>query len=642
MHLSPPFAAIALVILPGIVGGAAWHASLGDGFARLEAGVEARLDAASARLEAELARYRQLPRVLADSAPLARTAVNPTLANTAATNELLERIADATGASDIYVINRAGRTVAASNWASQQTFIGRNFAFRPYFQRAIDGGLGVYFALGSTSLERGWFFAVPLREAGETVGVVTVKADVDAIEAAWREEGGLVFFTDPDGVVFVANRAEMIYRSVAPLSEPARARIAASRRYLGQAIAALPAMPPAGLRDGGGRGALRLGAPGWHAIGAGFDRAIHVKTDAPRLEMTGHAVADAGPVIARAQDAGLAAGAAAFAIGALGLLMIQRRETLRGRLMLKAADNAALEARVAERTLDLTAANRALEGEICERRAAEAALRRAQDDLVQAGKLSALGLMSAGISHELNQPLAAMRSFADNARVLLDRGRGAEASANLARISDLTARMDRIIRNLRAFARKEGEPASDVALDRVVADALALLAAKIDEEGAAIRWTAPDAPVMVRGGAVRLQQVVMNLVSNAVDAMSERPPGARIVAVAIHPGDPVRLTVADCGPGLAEAAAGRLFDPFFTTKPVGEGTGLGLSISYGIVQSFGGAIRGDNRAEGGAIFTVELQPSAPVQVLAHASALAPASTLAPARASALAPAQAAE
>jgi two-component system C4-dicarboxylate transport sensor histidine kinase DctB len=228
--------------------------------------------------------------------------------------------------------------------------------------------------------------------------------------------------------------------------------------------------------------------------------------------------------------------------------------------------------------------------------------------------------MSAGISHELNQPLAAMRSFADNARVLLERGRAAEASANLARISDLTARMDRIIRNLRAFARKEGEPASDVALDRVVADALALLAAKIDEAGAEVRWTAPAAPVMVRGGAVRLQQVVMNLVSNALDAMSARPCAARVVTVAIEAGDPVRLTVADQGPGLAEASAGRLFDPFFTTKPVGEGTGLGLSISYGIVQSFGGAIRGDDRPGGGAIFTVDLQPSARAAAAARQAA----------------------
>ena len=302
-------------------------------------------------------------------------------------------------------------------------------------------------------------------------------------------------------------------------------------------------------------------------------------------------------------------GAATFALGALVLLILQRRDALRARLAIKAAANEALEARVHERTRDLTAANVALEAEITERRAAETALRRAQDDLVQAGKLSALGQMSAGISHELNQPLTAIRSFADNARVLLARGRDEDASANLSRIAELTVRMDRIIRNLRAFARKEGEPASDVALDKVTSDALALLAPKIEEIGADVDWTPPGAPVMVRGGAVRLQQVVMNLVGNALDAMAAQPEGARAVSVAIDPGAPVRLTVADSGPGLAEVAEGRLFDPFFTTKPVGEGTGLGLSISYGIVQSFGGRIHGENRANGGAIFTVELQPS---------------------------------
>lgn len=609
MRMNFVFNALALLILPALAGGAAWHAALSDGLDRLETQSAAKLTAAAERLDGQLARFRQLPRVLADAAPLALTVASPDIARTADANALLERVADVTGALDIYVMDREGTTIAASNWASEQTFIGRNFSFRPYFQRAMDGGLGAYFALGITSKQRGWFFAGPLRLNGVTVGVVAVKVDMDAVEDAWREESGLVFFTDPDGVVFVANRHGMVLRSLAPLTITAQARIEGSRRYPGRAIAPLPPTEPAPIWDGGRSGVLRLDGPGWAAIGATLPRAVLARAPQPRLGLTGRAMVDARPAISRAQDAGLAAGAAMFALGALALLMLQRRDALRARLALNAAANEALEARVDERTRDLTAANNALEAEITERRAAEAALRRAQDDLVQAGKLSALGQMSAGISHELNQPLTAIRSFADNARVLLSRGRETDAATNLSRIAELTVRMDRIIRNLRAFARKEGEPASDVALDRVTSDALALLAPKIEEIGAVVDWDAPAAPVMVRGGAVRLQQVVMNLVGNALDAMADQPEGGRAVSVAIDPGDPVRLTVADSGPGLAEVAEGRLFDPFFTTKPVGEGTGLGLSISYGIVQSFGGRIRGENRANGGAIFTVELQPS---------------------------------
>ncbi|MFT4792137.1 MAG: two-component system C4-dicarboxylate transport sensor histidine kinase DctB [Paracoccaceae bacterium] len=610
MRMNVVFYALALLVLPVLAGGTAWHAGITDGLHRLETQSAVKLSAAADRLDGQLARFRQLPRVLADAAPLALTVAAPDIARTADANALLERIADVTGALDIYVMNRDGTTVAASNWASEQTFIGRNFAFRPYFQRAMDGGLGAYFALGTTSMQRGWYFAGPLRLNGDTVGVVAVKVDMDAVEDAWREEGGLVYFADPDGVVFVANRRGMVLRSLDPLSPAAQARIESSRRYPDRTIAPLPRMTDAPAWDGGGSGVLRLDSPGWEALGAPSPRAILSRADQPRLGLTGFALVDARPTISRAQNAGLAAGAAMFAFGALALLMLQRRDALRAQLTIKANANTALEVRVSERTQDLTALNVALEAEITERRTAEAALRRAQDDLVQAGKLSALGQMSAGISHELNQPLTAIRSFADNARVLLARGRETDASANLSRIADLTVRMDRIIRNLRAFARKEGEPAADVALDRVTSDALALLAPKIDETGATIAWDPPTTPVMVRGGAVRLQQVVMNLVGNALDAMADQPRNARAVSLAIELGDPVRLTVADSGPGLAEGTEGRLFDPFFTTKPVGQGTGLGLSISYGIVQSFGGRIRGENRANGGAIFTVELQPSA--------------------------------
>ncbi|MGG7566128.1 sensor histidine kinase [Rhodovulum sp. DZ06] len=605
-------AAVLLCALPAAAGGIAWRASLEDGLSRARAAAAAKLEAAAQRLDGQIARYRQLPRVLADAAPLAEAAAEPTVARTARLNALLERIADVTGALDIYVMDSAGWTVAASNWASEQTFIGRNFAFRPYFQRAMDGGLGSYYALGTTSLQRGWYFAGPLRLDAAAIGVVAVKADMDAVEDAWREEEGLVFFTDPDGVVFVSNRHGLVFRSRAPLAEDARARIEEARRYPGREIAPMPVMARAPAWDGGDLGTLSLEGPDWAALDVAMPRAVMASAHQPRLGMTGHALIDVAPPAAAAKDAGLAAGAAALAMGALLLLLVQRRDAARRRLAIETRARDELERRVDERTRDLTAANAALEGEIAERRAAEEALRRAQADLVQAGKLSALGQMSAGISHELNQPLAAIRNFAENGAVYLSRGRPEKAAGNLERIAELTARMDRIIRNLRAFARKEGEPAADVDLGRVAADALALMDARIAAERVAVRFDPPPEPVMVRGGQVRLQQVALNLIGNALDAMSgQQAPELEIeVAPPDRPGAPARLSVRDRGPGLAQEAEGRMFDPFFTTKPVGEGTGLGLSISYGIVQSFGGRIRGRDRDGGGAVFTVELQPSA--------------------------------
>jgi two-component system C4-dicarboxylate transport sensor histidine kinase DctB len=260
---------------------------------------------------------------------------------------------------------------------------------------------------------------------------------------------------------------------------------------------------------------------------------------------------------------------------------------------------------VAERTRALSQTNAQLRREVAEREEAEAALKRAQADLVRAGKLTALGQMSAGISHELNQPLMAIQSFAENARQFIDRGQTEVAAGNLARISDLARRMGRIIRNLRAFARQESEPAARVDIVKTLEAAVELTQARLGRDGITLNWTPPEDQIWVRGGEVRLSQVFVNLVTNAADAMigSESPE----ITIRIRQVErSVTVDVLDTGPGIDDPE--KIFDPFYSTKEVGasEGMGLGLSISYGMVQSFGGDIHGRNRAEGGAVFTVTL------------------------------------
>ena len=258
-----------------------------------------------------------------------------------------------------------------------------------------------------------------------------------------------------------------------------------------------------------------------------------------------------------------------------------------------------------ERTRALSASNAQLRREVTERQEAEAALKRAQDDLVQAGKLSALGQMSAGISHELNQPLMAIRSFAENATLYLQRGQGEVAGENLTRISDLARRMGRIIQNLRAFSRQESHAAGRVDVVAVLDAVIELTGARLRQEGVELRYDPPADPVWVRGGEVRLGQVFVNLVSNAVDAMATQE--HKVLSIAVSLGDPLTVTVRDNGPGID--MPDKVFEPFYSTKEVGtsEGMGLGLSISYGIVQSFGGDIRGGNASGGGALFTVQLE-----------------------------------
>jgi two-component system C4-dicarboxylate transport sensor histidine kinase DctB len=218
--------------------------------------------------------------------------------------------------------------------------------------------------------------------------------------------------------------------------------------------------------------------------------------------------------------------------------------------------------------------------------------------------------MSAGISHELNQPLMAIRSYAENAEAFLERGKTDIAGQNLGRIAELARRMGRIIRNLRAFAKQESEGMTDVDLASVIAAVLEITQARARAGGVDIIWDAPETPITVRGGEVRLQQVVLNLVTNAMDAMEGQTFTQRIEIDTDRSGARVDLYVRDTGPGLSEPD--RIFDPFYSTKQVTsdgtgqDGMGLGLSISYGLVQSFGGIIRGRNHPAGGAVFTVTL------------------------------------
>jgi two-component system C4-dicarboxylate transport sensor histidine kinase DctB len=314
--------------------------------------------------------------------------------------------------------------------------------------------------------------------------------------------------------------------------------------------------------------------------------------------MTGHSLISTRPAERIALLQAAATAALCLAFGAILFWATERRRTL-------AEANARLEHRVGERTEELTRANMHLRQEINERQEAEKALRQAQSDLVQAGKLSALGQMSAGISHELNQPLMAIQSFSENAKLFLDKEQPKEARTNLDRIAELSRRMGRIIKNLRAFARQETEPMTQVNIGAVIDAVLELTGPRMKSESVELDYDPPKAPVLVQGGEVRLQQVIMNLLTNAMDAMVGQSPKHITLAVTSDT-DCTRVTLRDTGPGLDDPE--KIFDPFYTTKEVGqsEGMGLGLSISYGLVQSFGGDITGRNHPEGGAVFQIRL------------------------------------
>ncbi|MGB5833187.1 MAG: ATP-binding protein [Thiohalocapsa sp.] len=575
---------------------------------------ERRLSLHATHLAGQLARYNYLPEILATDRRLRAMLQAPRdAARTAALNRILERIAEISDASDVYLMDGEGLTVAASNWQSERTFIGRYFDYRPYFQKAMEGGAGQYFALGSTSGVRGYYYAYPIRDGAVPVGAVVVKVDMSNAEDHLEALDHEVLVTDPDGVVFISTRPEWRFRTLTPLSPIDRKRLRQSLRYPGIEFAALPveiAADPGPFmvwttkRDSG---AARSVQP---------IRYLAQQQIMPDAGWTVHLLTPLSSVNQRVLEATAVVGALCLALFSLALGLSQRHERQQERARFDSASRETLrrahdelEQRVRARTADLIASNERLSREIDERRRAEEELRHTQDELIQAAKLATLGQLSAGINHELNQPMAAIRSYADNGRALLAKGRLDDVSWNLQQVSELIERMGRIAAQLKIFARKSTGRVGPVAVDGVIDTALAVVAPRIRRTGASIEIKRAEPSLRLRGDENLVQQVLVNLLGNALQAVEGQP--RKLVRLSAGPtGEPldgqVELSVEDTGPGIAGEHLDRIFDAFFTTKEGSEGLGLGLTISKRIIEDLDGTLQAGKSTLGGAHFAIRL------------------------------------
>ncbi len=560
-------------------------------------------------LEGHLRRYEALPELLADSPDMLALVTGPgDPARRMAMNRWLKAKNAVVQSSDIYVIDLRGNTVAASNFDRTDSFIGQNFAYRPYFIDAAAGGKGRFFALGTTSGVRGYYFGAPIRDAqGRVAGVVALKIGVDDLEASWRTWEYRIIVSDPEGIIFMATDPGWLYRGLLPLTDDRLARTAASRRYSD----VQPEELEVRRTEEAGFGLMRLQAED----GLEHEYLVTQQTMA-EAGWTVHVLLDTASLRAQARLA-VAAFVLLLAVGvSLVVVVAQRRARLAERIAMQATAQAGLEAQVEERTADLMRVNRQIELEVAERRLTEQELRRTQADLVQAGKLAALGQMSAALSHEINQPLAAARNYADSAALLIDRGDGVRARENIGHILSLIDRMAAIARHLRNVARKPDEVLKVLSLRNELNEAMVVAGARLQAAVVKVVMELPPDLPPVQGGPVRLQQVLVNVLSNAADAM-EQAADRRIEVSARMDGGRVILSVRDHGPGVPPAIADRIFDPFFTTKTVGAGLGLGLSISYNIMKDFGGDLRVTNHPEGGAVFDIVLQAAEAGQLAAE-------------------------
>lgn len=517
-----------------------------------------------------------------------------------AINLQLERWTAASGASDTYLLDSNGLTIAASNWNNPQPFVGNDYGFRPYFQDAMQGRLGRYFALGTTTGIRGYFFAYPVQDDGPPIGVVVVKIQVGLIEQDLRASPHQIFVSDADGVILLSGHPRWRLKTIGALDSETKRRIGKMRQFAG---APLEPVEVDGLAQGG--------LNNRHLVYAVPDRSnaektefLHLTQTMPVEGWTLHLLVDTREAREQALVYTLVLGLGLLASILIGYVFWQRRQFYLSRLAKREQIQRVLERRVEKRTVDLRTTNARLAEEVAERTQAEATLRQTQTELVQAGKLAALGQMSTALSHEFNQPLAAIRTYADNAAAFIERGQVEKADANLGRISRLTERMAQLSKHLTAFARKPKDTKEPTSLAATLSEAIELLRARIETAGATVNVECDDALTVI-GGQTRLQHVFMNLIGNALDATAEKP-AARISIKAAENDGLAVVTVEDNGTGFAPDDIDKLFDPFFSRKEPGKGLGLGLSISFNIIRDFGGTISARNMRDGGAQFTVTL------------------------------------
>ena len=521
-------------------------------------------------LSGVLDKFRLLPPLLSRQSSIRALFVRDDGGNaqTVDARRTAEEIAGMSAAMDVAFFFPDGELLANA----RRPFVKSEEGLLELIEVARQGRLGRVALLNNRD-ERTYAFSSGVRREGKFVGVVIVYVDFYRVEAAWALSARRIFVTDRTGTVFLAN--DPAWR-LKPISELRQA-------------------------DGAGR----------YLINDRFEERLDLMRHLPLLDWDLHVLADPAPVGMARLNAALIATLACLLVGLIALVVLRRNEMAIIRARRDRAIALRLERVVRDRTRALSITNRSLSREVEVRREAEERLRRTQDELVQTAKLAALGQMSTALSHEYNQPLAAIRSYADNALKFLERGATSEVSGNLSRINGLVERMAELSRTLLSFSRKPGATIGPVPLGTIVDEALLLARPRARASGiAAIHVGDEVSGLYVVGGRIRLGQVFVNLVNNAIDALSGRP-DARVDINARQEGDRIVVTVADNGPGIEPGQLPKVFDPFFTTKGVGEGIGIGLSIVDNIIRDFGGTIMVTNRPEGGACFTINLRAANP-------------------------------
>lgn len=580
-----------LIVLCGWIGG-----NIADYQLRhsLQTRADSSLALALNGLNAELDKQRIVPQLLAGDADILGGLADDR-GDFSNIHSKLEAFAQRARSTVIYLIDVEGKTLSSSNYRDRTSFVGYDFSYRPYFRNAMRDGFAEQFAYGAISHEPGLYFAERIGSISKPMGVIATKLDTRRIEDEWKKSGNIVAVTDELGVVLISTVSQWRFTASTPLSQTDIRK--EEQRYS-------PALP------------LEMRTLDILKLGNGLIQITDQKNENRYIEAHGEfSIASTRLKLIALLPVDRFWSAAVWQgriIGALSVVFIvlaafglirrtgrQRRHRIE--LQRRAKE---LEAGVRERTMALLASNERLQTEIIERGRADDHVIQLREELAQANRLTTLGQITAGIAHEINQPLAAIRTFSENGRKFLDLKNTVKAKENYATIINLTDRLAAITDGLRNFARRGQQKVQRLNVEDPVEGALLILSTPMKQNGIQLVRDVPEQPIFVNADRVGLEQVLVNLLRNARDALTGHEHPVVHLSIARANGR-VLIRVADNGAGIAPEKHAELFKPFFSTRT--KGLGLGLVISTDIIRDFDGrlSVKQDEKL-GGAAFTIDL------------------------------------
>jgi two-component system, NtrC family, C4-dicarboxylate transport sensor histidine kinase DctB len=521
---------------------------------------ELRLALYSGNMMSELQRTSVVPLLLARDPELIRALGDQQFSGTSA--RLISFQAEI-GAASIQLLDATGRTVAATN----RNLLGSNLRQNPAFVDAQRVNDTVFSAVPNDAGATEFIYSRAVQQEGVLLGVIVVGVDLRKYERAWAGLQDAVMVTDSAGTVMLSTVPR--WRGLT----------------LDQALAAQD--PPSALDR-----ALQVTADWTQTAPDAYVSGEGVMRTESRVPFRGWRIVT---FTAYASVRDQVNGVLALEIMGFAILLALTFYFLSRRAMSQSLG-------FQRESAELRQLNARLQREIAAREKVQKSLEVAELTLAQSSKLAALGEMSAAVSHELNQPLAAMKTYLAGARLLLQRKRPEEALSSFQRIDDLIERMGAITRQLKSYARKGSEAFEPVDVRAALSAALSMMEPQLKTRVVKITRALPRQPVMVMADRLRLEQVIINLLRNAIDASKDL--ASPQIDIMLSVGDTATLTVRDNGHGIADLE--NLFEPFYTTKKPGEGVGLGLAISSGIITELGGRLTARNSDDGGAVFEVQL------------------------------------